>query len=93
MEIDKQKLIKLKYMERTLSTLLEKIDKEIVQTDVEWLQLKSMAEVDSEARTPNLSIVKKEKSPEPHTKEVNRTELNLNLVKRAGYSDEEFDSD
>lgn len=48
-----QHLTKLTRLEEHLTTLLEKIDQEIIQTDIEWLHLKSIAEELNSSNTPS----------------------------------------
>ncbi|KAG5872389.1 hypothetical protein JTB14_002645 [Gonioctena quinquepunctata] len=60
MDFELQNLAKLKKLEETLTALVDKIDREIIQTDVEWLHLKSVSEklnsTEVEAPVPTNSV-------------------------------------
>ncbi|CAH2005089.1 unnamed protein product [Acanthoscelides obtectus] len=58
-EVEKEPgmLLKLRRLENKLTDLVEKVDKEIIQTEMEWMHLKSAADVANKAfqcKTENL---------------------------------------
>jgi len=82
-----QKLMKLKVLEQNLASMLQKIDKEINQTDVEWMHLKSLNK-NSTTETRAELLQQKSKSAgqrkikqEHHMDDqaINKTQLNLSL--------------
>ncbi|KAK9877832.1 hypothetical protein WA026_020065 [Henosepilachna vigintioctopunctata] len=101
MEERRRKLVHLKGFERKLENLLSKIDKEINQTEVEWLHLKSLIE------KYNNPTGKSSDSSETHENlmaivgnhftmnESNILDIELNLNPRLGLpeQEEEFDSE
>lgn len=107
MEVEKESLLKLKNLETQLVDIIEKVDKEINQVDVEWLNLRSIA-VDKMQTTQNQNVVseqnrdpqiKSEKKVSPLSNEFRDNEfelmqLSLELNPRVNQElDEEFDSD
>ncbi|VEN51804.1 unnamed protein product, partial [Callosobruchus maculatus] len=44
MDVEPGMLLKLRRLENKLTELVDKIDKEIIQTDVEWMHLKNVVE-------------------------------------------------
>lgn len=51
MDHEVQTVMKLKLAEKSLATMLQKIDKEINQTEVEWMHLKSLIKPKSSVET------------------------------------------
>lgn len=62
MDIELQKLMKLKNLEQNLTALLQNIDKEINQTSVEWMHLRAIVEEnygDTQAQDQNVNDIQK----------------------------------
>lgn len=95
MNMNKKVLLKLNYTEKVLYNLLEKINSAIVDTDLEWMQLKSLAAPSStnkdDVKTVNIELPSRSSS----SNEVNMQSLNLEVKQNMWNTndDEEFDSD
>lgn len=95
MNMNKKVLLKLNYTEKVLYNLLEKINSAIVDTDLEWMQLKSLAAPPStnkdDVKTVNIELPSRSSS----SNEVNMQSLNLEVKQNMWNTndDEEFDSD
>lgn len=105
MEVHLLNLSKLTRLEDQLTNLLEKIDQEIIQTDIEWLHVKSIVEEQNKSTTDSPSVTE-EPDIKPRVKnneicnikmefeEVEHYPLELKLEPhRFDMEDEEFDSD
>lgn len=109
MEIEKESLMKLRKLEAQLVSVIEKVDNEINQVDVEWLNLRSIALEKMQATQEQKSMVnnKQTKAPvqpekiaSPVKKEyiendfkLTHLDLELNPQVIVPEIDEEFDSD
>lgn len=70
MDYDIREVQRLKTFEKTLLDLLKKLDDEIVRTNIEWLNLKCVAEEQNER-------VKIKQEPSTENQQQNISELNL----------------
>ncbi|CAH1155867.1 unnamed protein product [Phaedon cochleariae] len=107
MEFEIKSLHKLKKLENILTELIDKIDYEIIQTDVEWLHLKSISESQNSSvqedvpATPSTSDMKPSKESLRKMKIeimddllINASQLELATRKSTVLDTlEEFDSD
>lgn len=99
MEIEKESLVKLRVLEQQLMDVIEKVDKEINQVDVEWLNLRSIAVKKMQQNIENTENASSKKVVPPIKKEFRDNDfqfldINLELNPKVQQSvDEEFDSD
>lgn len=102
MEIEKESLLKLRRLEQQLLNIIDKVDKEINQVDVEWLNLRSIAVRKLNRDTQNSGNTQKTDSKKlipPIKKDFKDNDfrlldINLELNPVVNVSvDEEFDSD
>lgn len=104
---EKKELLKLQFLHKNLNKFLEKLQKEIIQADVEWMNLKAVArnsQNENPQSTSNKPLDEKQKiklynfdlqsvnGVEAPLPELN---LNPNLIQQSSScnKDEEFDSD
>lgn len=102
MEIEKESLMKLRKLEQHLVNVIEKVDKEINQVDVEWLNLRSIAVKKIKSQLPKSENTPKTIPAEvvpPVQKEFRDSDfqfldIDLELNPKVNQTvDEEFDSD
>lgn len=96
MDFEIQNLQKLERLETILEDIVDKIDKEIIQTDIEWMQLKNFVK-ENVQNNSNTKTNGNQNEPVIELNiddTLNNADLQLSLPKSSiadGY--EEFDSD